>query len=376
MSGAASGDDDPGPIAGGDVTGSARYRFRSPTIVSSEVRTGFATLSNYFATLTNEQLVERGIPPRLDASPSSKCDELWRSVFGRDLVVAPFVIDAATIQAAHEESSPGGSSFGGAAVTSGRNGVSRNWSGACVEPTHGRVFRQVWGRFTVPQAAPPPGAPLPASGKSAEYRCAAWVGLDGQRGYRNASLPQIGTEQIVTLASDGSQVHSASAWVQWWAEHDDGRVPPLRIPSSAFAVHAGDDIVCIVTVLDPVTALLNIVNLSRSPAIMVPVIANAPTSETGTLRYKISGSTAEWVLERPMIMRSKDLWPFPNFGAADFTDCLAVELAADGTVASKDLRSPRYINLYETNWDPPRVYWLSVIDRIDDNSFRAHYGNS
>ncbi len=364
--------DDPAPVAGGDAVGSPRYRFNSLTIVSSEVPTDRLVLSN-------EQLVDLGIPPRLDPSPSTKYDQLWRSVFGRELVIAPFVIDAKTILAAHEEASPGGSSYGGAAVTSGRNSISRNWSGAYVEPTHGRVFQQVWGRFTVPQAAPPPGAPLPASGRSAEYRCAAWVGLDGQRGYRNASLPQIGTEQIVTLASDGTQVHSASAWVQWWAGEDDGLVPPrgpLRIPSSVFAVHAGDDIVCVVTVLDPVTALLNIVNLSRSPAIMVPVIANAPTSNAGTLRYNISGATAEWVMERPMIVGRKDLWPFPDFGAADFTDCLAVERAANGSVAIKDLRGSRYISLYETNWDPPRVNWLSVTDRIDDNSFRISYGNS
>jgi hypothetical protein len=242
------------------------------------------------------------------------------------------------------------------------------------------MFAQVWGQWTVPTPHPPPGATVPEG-----YQCSTWIGLDGQRRYRNSSLPQIGTRQAVTVAADGTQSYMTDAWVQWWDQYDKKSEP---VPIHDFPVDHGNIISCVLTVLDEHHVLLNIVNQSTKPPTFTPIKADAPTPAGSRLPLSISGATAEWIMERPAIPEpdtpdnscqpytSDNLYLLPDYGSMDFVGCYAVE-AFEGDVSpvEQTLKTPRFIRMYEVRPNPQRTAYISMPMRIDDTSFRVAYGD-
>jgi hypothetical protein len=252
--------------------------------------------------------------------------------------------------------------------------TSQNWSGGYLMPDGGRSFVQIWGQWTVPVPSPPAHASPPQHG-TLEYQCSVWIGLDGNRRYRNSSLPQIGTTQSVTVAPDGSCTFKTVAWTQWW--NRGGTSEPVTIPD--FPVAHGDVISCVLTVLDEHRVLLNMVNQSTSPPAFAALELDAPFDRTPSgslLQLSVSGATAEWILERPTILGQTGMYAFPDYGSMNFVECYAVEASAGGTdTAVMKLLNPRFIRMFEICPGSQSTAYISMPARIDETSFNLRYGD-
>ena len=114
---------------------------------------------------------------------------------------------------------------------------------------------QIWGVWTVSGTSGPPARASTRGRPDLPYVCSNWIGLDGQRRYLDSSLPQIGTAS--TLQHDGPPI--TEAWTQWWARGNTGTVPlPIGL-----TVAPGDEVLSVLTALDPQTVVFVMVNLTH-----------------------------------------------------------------------------------------------------------------
>ncbi|WP_162501296.1 G1 family glutamic endopeptidase [Methylobacterium crusticola] len=194
--------------------------------------------------------------------------------------------------------------------------VSRNWSGASITPRQARRFTEIYGAWRVPRPVAPDGAP------DGDYRSVAFIGLDGQRRYRDATLPQIGTAHTVRVAGPHATLVT-EAWWQWWTPDATPRPQVFR----RLPVRPGDLILCGLVVLDPTRVRFLICNATAGLAVE-PFERTVP-APCGAAAPTVSGATAEWVLERPSIFPTPRLFGFPAGGAVRFTG-FAVSAAAPG----------------------------------------------
>jgi hypothetical protein len=220
-------------------------------------------------------------------------------------------------------------------------GGSNNWSGGFVTPRGGDItFLE--GYWTVPAVT------APAGGVDPEYYSSTWIGLDGQRSYRDSSLPQIGTMQVFTAATG---VATYFAWYQWWAKGTLMPWYPLALP-----VDAGHEVYAILTVLNPTTVRFNIKNVTLNVFLGAFDVA-IPTAGI------VSGATAEWIMERPTPLGGDPWYPYPlpayeNFS---FMECRAESMAPDGSGPTTiDLELARLIRMNEITKAPPGVRTISV----------------
>ncbi len=326
----------------------------------------------------DETLRKFGLPPRPNRDREPRRYELWMAMFGRALHFIEFKLSFDRLFGTDYRPFFRRSRVGppSGLASASRYETSRNRSGAYTEANADKTFVQVWGQWTVPTPAPPTGSGLPDPGNQFDYQCAAWIGLDGERLYRNSSLPQIGTLQEVIVEPDGTQSFKTEAWTQWWCR-DDKSTRPVPIP--CFPVDHGNIISCLLTVLNSHCVLLNIVNQSCNPPNHAAVRVEAPTVtlENGDeLQLSVSGATAEWIMERPTIPDTDLLARFANYDSIDFVSCGAFEASPDDSLlVEQTLKSPRFIRMYEPLSDPPRSRYISMPSRIDDTSFRVTYGD-
>lgn len=317
-------------------------------------------------TATPEQLVFYGIPPRPDPDSEVELYRAWLQFFElRPTFVSEEIkttLDEFRVQT--RESAPSAINVSSAT----RYETSRNWCGAYIAANDYKVFVQVSGEWTVPEPSPPPKA------KPGEYTCSAWVGLDGQRRYFNSSLPQIGTWQKVTLLTDGTKQFETFAWFQWWAkDYENNR--PYRINSVPIAI--GDKVGCIVRVWERSVAYVAILNFSTRrffrKKIRAPIVRMR--------RPEISGATAEWIMERPAILKTPDqLYSLADYGQLEFSSCYAAEASPAepnwphvvGTGLKLD--GERLIRMYDVLPNPNRTQFISMAQKTSETSAVASYG--
>ena len=128
---------------------------------------------------------------------------------------------------------------------------SSNWSGASVQPREGRSLVAVMGNWTVPVVrAPFAGA---ATATPIDAHSSTWIGIDGQRHYRDSTLPQMGTEQIWNFKARAAT--PPRAWYQWWARGEHEAPQPLDLP-----LDAGDEVSALMTVVGPRSVRFNLKN--------------------------------------------------------------------------------------------------------------------
>jgi hypothetical protein len=220
---------------------------------------------------------------------------------------------------------------------------SNNWSGGFVTPRGGDNITFVEGSWTVPAVT------APAVGADPDYYSSTWIGLDGQRSYRDSTLPQIGTMQVFTRASGAATYF---VWYQWWAKGPAMPWHPLNLP-----VAAGHEVYASLTVLDPTTVRFNIKNVTLGVILGAFDVA-APTG------YLVSGATAEWIMERPTPLQGGDPWypyPLPAYENFSFIGCRAESMTPDGSgPATIDLELARLISMHEITKAPPGVRTISV----------------
>jgi Peptidase A4 family len=319
------------------------------------------------------ELMYHGLPLR-PVDPGLLC--AWNKVFGRRLCFLKYSGKEMDQSRLPPDADLPTTTAGPLVFSGGHFGTSPNWSGASLDATSGRTFRQIYGQWTVPDISPP------ADGRDTEYQCATWIGLDGQRRYKSSTLPQLGTLQKLSVNRDGVQLVVVQAWTQWWVAND-ADTKPVEILS--FPVKSGDCIAAVLTVLGEHAVLCNLINQSRSPPAMVAVHVTAPPlrhvhREKGgyTPRYAMAGATAEWVLERPAVIGDPNqLQGFPAYTETAFTSCLAVEGAVSDTAPiGRSLATARFIRMYEVRAEPKRVAFISMPTRAGETAVRLTYGDS
>ena len=196
-------------------------------------------------------------------------------------------------------------------MTSGHNESSLNWSGAYITPRDGQQFTEVYGSWTAPAVVAPPGTV-----GNPQFRSTVWIGLDGDRRYFNSTLPQIGSSQ------DRNQPTGPSyfLWYQWWMRDNPATFWPAVLP---IAVHPGDQILAHLEVLNETLVRFSIKNVTTNFN-FPPFTMIAPTDPVTLLQAKVSGATAEWIVERPDDVAT-GLFNLADYTQVNFTGCYAVQ---------------------------------------------------
>ena len=304
-----------------------------------------------------EVLRRFGLP--LPPSQSSPIYRLWVETFSRPLLYA--AAESLTI-AVDNQTNP---RFQQARLSvNTRYETSPNWSGAYVQPRDGNMLLDVTGTWRIPGIGT-------NGGLSGAWppTCSIWVGLDGQRLYINSSLPQIGTWQQI----DGSGTLTYFGWYQWWVR---GQPPLAMLPMVPITLAEGDVVVCRVQASGPSEAVVSMLKLGLMPQFWSTTITPGVSPFTGQPPV-ISGATAEWVVERPTVLGSDQLYRMPQFDPVVFTNCAAEEaLAINVPTVVQNLYGARFIQLFEQLGDPQRISMLSkprYLMADDRDAFRVDY---
>jgi hypothetical protein len=313
-----------------------------------------------------DELKEFGIIPRPDPERQRELYVHWARIFAPPIrFVKPAIREVtAAWQLNLNVTSPAT-----LATETSRYAKSSNWSGGFVVPVDDMMFVLVAGMWIVPMPAVPPPAFRPAG--ATQYVCSSWVGLDGQRRYLNSSLPQIGTMQTLDVSGSTPEV-SALAFFQWWDRETGGSFLQL----DGLAVQPGDVMLGAVWAVDPTQVIGYLANISTGELAWVG--ANAPFVHPGgsPLQLSVSGSTAEWILERPTQFGSTELYAFPDYGTMSFSACWAGAARQAGPPGSfHDLQPARFIRMYDTLHDPTRTVFISMGERQSDTSVYCEYGD-
>ncbi len=323
------------------------------------------------AGLAPEDLSRFGLPPRPSPTAHPLIRRVWEFGFGQDLSLIGFVLDTA-MRRAIRNTAFRIAARRTAALRPALSAIesSRNWAGAYVTASHDRQLSQVWGVWTVPSGLAEP----PAGGDNdLPFACSNWIGLDGQRLYLDSSLPQAGTVSL--LHPDGTT--TAQAWVQWWGRTAQQNAPTmLPLPLSP-----GDRVFAVLTAVTDTAVVAVLVNLSRAPRLGIAVSFTAPLVDAGGVLVtpKIAGATAEWILERPSLPGSPEVFNFPDYGSSEFDFCVAVENSASTLGSPQDgvgrvLHGARLIRMVEIDSDAARIEILSLPERRNPTTARVTYG--
>ena len=261
---------------------------------------------------------------------------------------------------------------------------SRNWCGATIAPNGGQKFVSIYGEWVVPT----PGLPkfpdeLGPAGQDIGYNCAIWVGLDGNRRYLDSTLPQIGTAQILKVSKLGVQSFDYYAWFQWWAR-DQVQIQRKRFLK--IDVEPGMSVMGTISVMDKQHAYAYFRTFAGSASQFVKWHHHHPATIQDVhvgpggpvVTPVISGSTAEWILERPMPLEldATDFELFPSYNPTQFTNCVAGTAATLGPSTGEEvLMGPTLLRMFEVPANAPsRTRLISMPELLDPTSLRVRYG--
>jgi hypothetical protein len=241
-------------------------------------------------------------------------------------------------------------------TSGGRSETSQNWSGLVTHSAGGSPFVSAFGLWQVPAVSAPPGT------HHGDFRCSTWVGLDGTR-RSLPSMPQIGTTQRVHVKHGVTKV-VLEAWSQWWALGGITRI----LPFDGFPLAVGDTVACGIDVVDPTKVNVSITNVTQGthPYLrsMVPIIIPLPTGPPLVLNTAVTGTTAEWIAERPRrFAPPMDLFPLPVFDHVTFS----AATVTDSSGAQRGLGPVKVIRMVEPHAGPPAR--LRVLSRARKDYF-------
>lgn len=294
-----------------------------------------------------------GFPPRPDPQLQSAEYELWSNLFLPQLrfVQATFKLNVAFVLR---------SDFARAAARRTWHQDSPNWSGGYITPRDGRIFTWLYGTWQVPAVNAPAGAPA-----GHEYRSSTWIGLDGQRRYFHSSLPQIGTAQT---AIAGQPPPPPTAWFQWWLRDQLSPIVTLPLP-----VNTNDWVRCLMIVLSDTQVMFTMLNVNTS-TLLIPFFVDSPIFVPMGAPLRVSGATAEWVMERPTDYVTGNLWGLPAYGTVRFPDCLAISATAPLAPGRlENVVGARLIDMFDVGQSPSRAIVISSTDRIGKREITTTY---
>src|SRR5262249_29076770 len=268
-------------------------------------------------TASPEELAFYGIPPPPDPDQQPTLTRFWTEMYSPPLVfVAPPFLETILPLIRRE--------------------ASLNWSGAYITPRNGQQFTEVHATWEIPLVTAPAGMP-----GSAEYRSSIWIGLDGQRRYFDSSLPQLGTAQCVNAPAT-APFHT---WCQWWLRDNPQTYVPVIL---SVGVAPGQRVMASLRVLNEMRVHGIIKN--RTTGAILPFTMDAPTDTSSGMQLKVSGATAEWIVERPAD-ETGEPYELPDYGIVHFTNCFALsaEMPAGGVPGpgrEQTLDGPRLLRMY------------------------------
>ena len=292
-----------------------------------------------------EDLARYGIPPKPDPDQHPVLTRFWTKMYSLPLVfVAPPSLEVSLPPIPRE--------------------ASLNWSGAYITPRNGQQFTEVHATWEIPLVAAPAGM----SG-SAEYRSSIWIGLDGQRRYFESSLPQLGTAQFVNAPAP--PFHT---WCQWWLRDNPQTYDPQLL---SVGVAPGQRVMASLRVVNE-TQVHGIIE-NRTTGAILPFIMDAPTDGSSGMQLKVSGATAEWIVERPAGDENPaELYELPNYGTVHFTNCFALSAkmlvgGVPGPGQEQTLDGARLIRMYKSERNPSRTVIISKAEPPDVDQFQTLY---
>lgn len=283
---------------------------------------------------TDEDLVEYAYPRR-PPPENEEAYEIWRAIVSGPLPThQDFYVKLGT--------TPDYQLSFNIPFSSGREETSQNWSGLVTHSTDDNPFMSVFGLWQVPAVSAPVG---PLNG---DFRCSTWIGLDGTK-LSLPSMPQIGTTQRVHVVS-GVVKTEFEAWSQWWALGGITRIQPFN----GFPITAGDIVACSIDVVSPTSVNVSVTNITQGtqPYIrsMVPIIITSPTTAAIVLNPPVTGTTAEWIAERPRhFAPPMNLFPLPVFDRVTFSGATVTESSS----TQRGLGPVKVIRMVEPQAGPP-----------------------
>jgi len=304
---------------------------------------------------SQEELRELGFPKRPNPALQPSEYAFWREMF-----VGPPEFEAFDFDILPPVTTQSRGFFGQLP----RRQTSLNWSGAYITPRDGTVFSSLWGKFQVPTPNVPPGG-----GAGERYRSSTWIGFDGQRLYYRSTLPQFGTAQNIDPIM-GVPTRSFFAWWQWWVRDVAGQAFPITL--AAPTIHAGDLIMCFMQVADDRAGVsFAITNLTTGR--VVQFFQGAPPAGWGQ-PFKVSGATAEWVMERSADAPNPAPLQLPDYGTVDFRDCGATAINMNtGATVERSLSAAKLIDMYVVKQNPERTAKISIAKPLDPTEFLTYF---
>jgi hypothetical protein len=303
---------------------------------------------------SEEELLKLGFPKRPNPRLQPAEHAFWREMFASPVQFEAFSFDILPLLTTQSRG------FFGQLP---RRQTSFNWSGAYITPRDSTIFSSIRGKWQVPTPNLPPGG---VAGQ--KYRSSTWIGFDGQRRYYRSTLPQIGTTQSIEPAT--STQKPFFAWWQWWVRDVAGQAFPIQLIRPA--IHAGDLVMSFMQVAnDRSIVSFAITNLTTGRAVQFS--QGAPPDNWGQ-PFKVSGATAEWVMERPADAPNPAPLPLPDYGTVDFHDCGAVAInTKTGATVERSLSAARLIDMYIVKQNPERIAKISIATPLDKTEFLTHF---
>src|SRR5438445_11169990 len=142
-----------------------------------------------------------------------------------------------------------------------------------------------------------------------------------------------------------------------------------------FPIATGDLIYCRVTVRAPERINFFIKNQSSGAAVSFDVNAPQPKIPAKVSQKIVTeGRTAEWVLERPTRLGSKELFPLPDYGATLFYRCNAA-LDAEGGWEELQLDHARLIAIKDWAGPNPGAVVSTPVRQNESSLLLCYDGN-
>jgi hypothetical protein len=298
-------------------------------------------------------LLHHGLPTEPDQARAPERHAFWSKLVSGPLNFVDPQFDVSGAPEPHRIAPPRRRTVAGT-----RHEKSLNWSGVYIKPSGAGMFTEIHGEWIVPKPSPATsGSPKLTPGS---YRCVSFIGLDGQRRYRNSSLPQIGTASHVDVDAKGNATEDTYAWWQWWVP--DHRQRETRI--SSVPIKPFDTVMCSLVVISPTIVRVSLKNQTTG-YFFGPINYEAPTPEGSSTQLKVTGATAEWITERPTAFDAKHtLYELPDYGEVKFSNCHAVSSSPQFVERTQTLRHATVIKMRAIRRHPHRSVPVSIA-RID-----------
>jgi hypothetical protein len=127
-------------------------------------------------------------------------------------------------------------------------------------------------------------------------------------------------------------------------------------------------------VLNDTQVLLTMLNVSTATLIL-PFVVDSPIDPTIGAPLRVSGATAEWIMERPTDFKTGRLWGLPAYDTVRFLDCLAVsdKTPLSLTGRGENVGGARLIDMFDVVQNPSRAIKISRANRIGEREITTSY---